>query len=222
MIIYMNNIKKLIAFVIFIIFIIFTNLKDIKEGLSSINKKNIILLGDSILNNSNYVNPGESVSDLIKSKGGINIMNVAIDKSKIKDINKQLIRIPSNYNNSNTYIFISVGGNDILNFPSQNDEQINEKINEIFKEYLKNVKAIKNKFPKSKIIAVNIYYPPSSYYKMYYNSIDLWNKLLKQNTFEGYNVLNIDEIIKSNNDLMNEIEPSKQGSIKIANAIMKF
>jgi hypothetical protein len=57
---------------------------------------------------------------------------------------------------------------------------------------------------------------------MYYNSIDLWNKLLKQNTFEGYNVLNIDEIIKSNNDLVNEIEPSKQGSIKIANAIVKF
>ena len=90
----MNNIKKLIAFVIFIVFIIFTNLKDIKEGLSSINKKNIILLGDSILNNSTYVKPGESVSDVIKRKGGINIMNVAIDKSKIKDINNQLIRIP--------------------------------------------------------------------------------------------------------------------------------
>ena len=214
----MNNIKKLIAFVIFIIFIIFTNLKDIKEGLSSINKKNIILLGDSILNNSNYVNPGESVSDLIKSKGGINIMNVAIDKSKIKDINKQLIRIPSNYNNSNTYIFISVGGNDILNFPSQNDEQINE----LFKEYLKNIKAIKNKFPKSKIVALNIYYPPSSYYKMYYNSIDLWNELLDQNTFEKYKVLNIDNIIKTKNDLVHDIEPSKQGSIKIANAIVKF
>jgi hypothetical protein len=57
---------------------------------------------------------------------------------------------------------------------------------------------------------------------MYYKSIDSWNKLLKQNTFEGYNVLNIDEIIKTNNDLVNEIEPSKQGSIKIANAIMKF
>ena len=217
MIIYMNNIKKLIAFVIFIIFIIFTNLKDIKEGLSSINKKNIILLGDSILNNSNYVNPGESVSDMIKSKGR-KVINVAVDNSKIKDINKQLNRIPSSYNKSNTYIFLSVGGNDILNLPSQNDEQINE----LFKEYLKNIKAIKNKFPKSKIIAVNIYHPPSSYYKMYYNSIDLWNKLLKQNTFEGYNVLNIDEIIKSNNDLVNEIEPSKQGSIKIANAIVKF
>ena len=214
----MNNIKKLIAFVIFIVFIIFTNLKDIKEGLSSINKKNIILLGDSILNNSTYVKPGESVSDVIKRKGEINIMNVAIDKSKIKDINNQLIRIPSNYNNSNTYIFISIGGNDILSLPSQNDEQINE----LFKEYLKNIKAIKNKFPKSKIIALNIYYPPSSYYKMYYKSIDSWNKLLKQNTFEGYNVLNIDEIIKTNNDLVNEIEPSKQGSIKIANAIMKF
>ncbi len=214
----MNNIKKLIAFVIFIVFIIFTNLKDIREGLSSINKKNIIFLGDSILNNSTYVKPGESVSDVIKRKGGINIMNIAIDKSKIKDINNQLIRIPSNYNNSNTYIFISIGGNDILSLPSQNDEQINE----LFKEYLKNIKAIKNKFPKSKIVALNIYHPPSSYYKIYYKSIDSWNKLLNQNTFDGYNVLNIDEIIKTNNDLVNEIEPSKQGSIKIANAIMKF
>ena len=211
----MNNIKKLIAFVIFIVFIIFTNLKDIREGLSSINKKNIIFLGDSILNNSTYVKPGESVSDVIKLKGGINIMNVAIDKSKIKDINNQLIRIPSNYNNSNTYIFISIGGNDILNLPSQNDEQINE----LFKEYLKNIKAIKNKFPKSKIVALNIYHPPSSYYKMYYKSIGSWNKLLNQNKFEGYNVLNIDEIIKTNNDLVNEIEPSNQGSIKIANAM---
>jgi lysophospholipase L1-like esterase len=214
----MNNIKKLIAFAIFIVFIIFTNLKDIREGLSSINRKNIIFLGDSILNNSTYVKPGESVSDVIKRKGGINIMNVAIDKSKIKDINNQLIRIPSNYNNSNTYIFISVGGNDILSLPSQNDEQINE----LFKEYLKNIKAIKNKFPKSKIVALNIYHPPSSYYKMYYKSIGSWNKLLNQNKFEGYNVLNIDEIIKTNNDLVNEIEPSNQGSIKIANAIVKF
>ena len=217
MIIYMNNIKKLIAFAIFIIFIIFTNLKDIKEGLSSINKKNIILLGDSILNNSNYVNPGESVSDIIKSKGR-KVINVAVDNSKIKDINKQLNRIPSSYNKSNTYIFLSVGGNDILNLPSQNDEQINE----LFKEYLKNIKAIKNKFPKSKIVALNIYHPPSSYYKMYYNSIGLWNELLDQNTFEKYKVLNIDNIIKTKNDLVHHIEPSKQGSIKIANAIVKF
>ena len=57
---------------------------------------------------------------------------------------------------------------------------------------------------------------------MYYKSIDSWNKLLNQNKFEDYNVLNIDEIIKTNNDLVNDIEPSKQGSIKIANAIMKF
>ena len=213
----MNNIKKLIAFAIFIIFIIFTNLKDIKEGLSSINKKNIILLGDSILNNSNYVNPGESVSDIIKSKGR-KVINVAVDNSKIKDINKQLNRIPSSYNKSNTYIFLSVGGNDILNLPSQNDEQINE----LFKEYLKNIKAIKNKFPKSKIVALNIYHPPSSYYKMYYNSIGLWNELLDQNTFEKYKVLNIDNIIKTKNDLVHDIEPSKQGSIKIANAIVKF
>ena len=39
-----------------------------------------------LLNNSNYVNPGESVSYIIKSKGR-KVINFAVDNSKIKDIN---------------------------------------------------------------------------------------------------------------------------------------
>ena len=207
-----------IKFIAFILFIIICNYKDIKEGLTSNNKNNILLLGDSMLNNSNYVKHGESVSDIIKIKEK-NVNNLALDNSKIKDINRQINKISSSiYNNSNTYVFLSVGGNDILNLPSQNEEQIKD----LFKEYLKVIKLIKNKLPKAKLISLNIYHPQTSYYKMYYSSIDLWNNLLNQHTFEGYEVLNVDKLMKNKLDFVHDIEPSKQGSNKIANAIINF
>lgn len=211
----MNN--NLIKFIAFIGFIIFCNLKDInfiKEGLVSNNKKNIILIGDSMLNNSNYVPIGKSVSDIIKKK--YNVVNVAVDNSKIKNVINQLNRIPSNYNKSDTYIFLSIGGNDILNLFSQTEENVNE----LFNDYLKVIYNIKKKLPKSNIIALNIYHPRATYYKMYYKSIDLWNKLLFENTFEGYNVLDVDKIINNPLDLVQDIEPSIQGGKKIAYAIM--
>ena len=40
--------------------------KSFKEGLT--NSNNIILIGDSILNNSNYVSSGKSVADILKTK----------------------------------------------------------------------------------------------------------------------------------------------------------
>ena len=40
--------------------------KSFKEGLT--NSNNIILIGDSILNNSNYVPSGKSVVDILKTK----------------------------------------------------------------------------------------------------------------------------------------------------------
>jgi lysophospholipase L1-like esterase len=210
---------NLLKFIAFIGFIIVCNLKDIKfikEGLTS-NKKTIILVGDSVLNNSKYVPNGNSVFDIIKKKTK-NVYNFAVDNSKIKDINKQLSKISSEYNKPSTYIFLSIGGNDILNLSSQNQQNVNE----LFNDYLKAINNIKTKFPKSKIIALNIYHPRSTYYKMYYKSIDLWNKLLIKNKFEGYHILNIDEIIKEPSDLVQDIEPSSQGSKKIADSIFSY
>ena len=44
-----------------------------------------------------------------------NVYNYAKNESTIHDLYLQLDKIPTNMNNSNTYIFISAGGNDILN-----------------------------------------------------------------------------------------------------------
>ena len=40
--------------------------KEIKEGLTNNNK--VILMGDSVLNNSNYVSSGKSVENILKTK----------------------------------------------------------------------------------------------------------------------------------------------------------
>ena len=63
----MNNLYLLI-YVVFLILIIVTcaYFKSRREGLTNMN--NIVLIGDSILNNSNYVSAGNSVYDILKTK----------------------------------------------------------------------------------------------------------------------------------------------------------
>ena len=86
--------------------------KSLKEGLT--NNNNIILMGDSVLNNSNYVPEGKSVYDNLKTKLN-NVLNVAKDGATINDLYLQLEKIPIELNSSETFIFISAGGNNILN-----------------------------------------------------------------------------------------------------------
>ena len=90
----------------------FHSLKNVKEGLTNNNK--IILMGDSVLNNSNYVSSGKSVENILKTKTS-NIFNVSKDGDTINDLYSQLDQIPIDLNRAETYVFISAGGNDILN-----------------------------------------------------------------------------------------------------------
>jgi len=66
----MNNYPKLttVAIIIISIVIIFScaYFKSLKEGLT--NNDTVILMGDSVLNNANYVPSGKSVYDSLKSK----------------------------------------------------------------------------------------------------------------------------------------------------------
>jgi lysophospholipase L1-like esterase len=86
--------------------------KSLKEGLTNIN--NVILLGDSVLNNSNYVPSGKSVGDILNSKLS-NVLNLAKDGATINDLYRQLDDIPIELDKAETFVFISAGGNDILN-----------------------------------------------------------------------------------------------------------
>ena len=65
--------------------------KGLKEGLK--NNDNIVLIGDSVLNNSNYVSAGKSVVEILKTKTP-NVFNFSKDGATIRDCYEQIDKIP--------------------------------------------------------------------------------------------------------------------------------
>lgn len=216
----MNKIPRISTIIIIIIslIIIFScaYFKSLKEGLT--NKNTVILMGDSVLNNSNYVPSGDSVYDNLKKKIN-NIINLAKDNATINDLYVQLDKIPVDLNNTDTYIFISAGGNDILNshkILSKNDIKI------LFEKYMNFLKALRTKLSSVKINILNLYLPSNPRYQLYKPSIDEWNKLINQYSNkigEMYNVIDLYVLLKSPEDFVYDIEPSESASNKIANLI---
>ena len=75
--------------------------------------KHIVLLGDSIFDNSSYVNPGElDVPNQLRSlvNNDCKVTNLAVDGNVTKHINNQLKNLPADA----THLSVSVGGNDGL------------------------------------------------------------------------------------------------------------
>ena len=229
--------KKSIFCLIFLFFIIFgiylfnknkNNQFSMFEAFNSNSKNNnIVLIGDSILNNSVYVFENESVPDLIQNKMHSEHLfyNFAKDGATIQDCITHLANIPEDKINaleSTTSIFVSAGGNDILN--SHNSEST---INALFEQYIKLISAIKKTFLSKNdnanitIIALNLYYPFNPSYKMFYPFIKQWNDLLETNQEKnGYKLLKIDSIIVHPDDLIYDIEPSFTGGKKITEQII--
>ena len=188
--------------------------KSIKEGLT--NNNTIILMGDSILNNANYVPEGTSVYAFLKQKVS-NVINVAKDGATINDLYAQLDKIPIELNNSQTYIFISAGGNNIL---SNSTTKLNkDQIIQLFNTYIDFIKALRAKLSNVKINILNLYLPTNPRYQSYKSSVDQWNQLLKEYSNkigETYNILDLHTLLTSPEDFIYDIEPSKTASDKIA------
>lgn len=210
----MNKLKKLGIIVICIIIIVSCAcFKSVREGLT--NSNNIVLIGDSVLNNSKYVPEGKSVVDILKSKTG-NVYNFAKDGAMINDLYSQLEQIPVELNKEETYVFISVGGNDILKKAATRD------ISQLFNSYMDFISALRARLGSVKINILNLYLPANPRYKPYKKSIDEWNELIKENSTkmgEMYNVVDINVLLTKAEDFVYDIEPSELGSKKIANAI---
>jgi lysophospholipase L1-like esterase len=206
----------IISFSIIIIFscAYFHSLK--KEGLTNNNK--VILMGDSVLNNSNYVSSGKSVANILKRKTS-NILNVSKDGATINDLYSQLDKIPIDSNSAETYIFISAGGNDILN---KRSNLTSVEITNLFNTYMEFLKAFRTKLGSTKLNIMNLYLPANPRYQSYKKQIDLWNELINKSSNgigEMYNVIDLNSVLKSPNDFVYDIEPSELGSEKIANLI---
>lgn len=179
-------------------------------------KQNIILFGDSILNNTSYVKKEESIHQLLLNKiaSSSNLYYMPKDNSVISDVYDQFATIPADLDN--TYFFLSIGGNDILNGK--------EEIKNLFFKYITLIKAIQTRFPTSKLFLLNIYLPPTVTPAQEL-AIREWNSLLYdfatdlKNNIKSLIVINYK--LNQKEDFINDIEPSFQGGQKIVEILLK-
>lgn len=209
----------------FIVLMAYYNTYRVEGFTNTTNEKTYILLGDSILKNDAYVSKGKSVEKLIAERNK-NIHCFAQDHSKIVDIYSQIDKIPIEFNSSNSLIFLSAGGNDILtHYVDQNQDITNTSIlKPMFSSYKNIIKTIKTKLPNAKIFLLDIYYPDNLQYKQFHSIIKEWNSMIydfsKNPKNKIYGVVRISSHLTQNNDFSFGIEPSSSGGNKIADLIL--
>jgi lysophospholipase L1-like esterase len=144
---------------------------------------------------------------------------VAKDGAIINDLYIQLEQIPIELNKTETYIFISIGGNNILN---NHTKLTNTEIKQLFNTYMDFLKALRVRLGNAKINIMNLYLPVNPRYQSYKPLIEEWNNLINENSSkigEMYNVVDLYSLLTSPEDFVYDIEPSISGSEKIANII---
>jgi len=191
-------------------------------------KQTFILLGDSILKNNAYVVDGKSVEDILIERTNGKTHCFATDHSKIVDVYSQVSEIPLDLNSSNTSVFLSAGGNDILSHyvDQEGDRTDSSVFKPMFSAYKKLIESIRIRLSKAKIYLLDIYYPDNLKYKPYHSIISEWNQMIytyannPQNNISG--VLKISSILTQGDDFSFGIEPSSKGGQKIAENILTY
>lgn len=214
---------------------------------SDSNIKNILFLGDSILNNQLYVSSGDTVEDLLQKQitsNKIKIFNYAQDGATISSVYQQLHQVPEYLNSADSILFLSIGGNDILsnllkeenrnnrnngnNGNNGNDRNNGNNRNEqdiylslLFEKYQILLETIHEKMNLSQIYILDIYYPIHPYFQPWISFLKKWNHLLENNKL-SIPVITISNDLKESNDFIEFIEPSKSGGEKIAEILYNY
>lgn len=179
----------------------------------------IILMGDSIFKNNQYIKKGESVEDRIKSLHK-NTLVVAQDGAIIFDLIRQFKQIPEKYNKPTTTLFISIGGNDILHkyrFRSTKDKN---NLSRIIDNFQKLILLFKSSC-KCKIVLCTIYFPTAKLYHDYYPIINTWNHALERFAKKhDFKILPIADLLHKKQHFTHDIEPSSEGSQIICDNIL--
>ena len=126
------------------------------EGMTSA-ISSIVLLGDSIFQNSNYVPKDKSIEYLLKERLPIQSLVLAQDNATIHLVSHQYKSMPSIMNTKNTNIYISIGGNDLLNAYTNNDTSNMDLFDMIWNLYKSTILNL-NRNTQCNIILTDIYY----------------------------------------------------------------
>lgn len=203
-----------------ILFVCLIQASRIQEGMEEYNK--VVLLGDSIFKNNSYVGEKHSIEYLLKNK--MDSLVLAEDNSTIKDIIPQYNKMSNKDNEPNTYLFVSIGGNDLLNAYHYSNTDVDDlnKLDSIWNEYEEMVFQLISK-TECTLVLTDLYYIKDKEYIKYHKLIKKWNEQLYE--FCDANdilIYKISNYIKEKNHFVNSIEPSKNGSKIIVENIIKF
>ena len=212
---------------LFLFFFLFQNTNDSldeafqQNSNSNSNIKNILFLGDSILNNQSYVSSGETVQDLLKKQhSSFNVLNYAQDGATISSVYQQIKQIPEYLNSTDSVLFLSIGGNDILSTLLKEENKLKQDIylSILFEKYQILLETIHEKMNLSQIYIMDIYYPIHPYFQPWILFIKKWNYLLENNKL-SIPVIKISTFLNESSDFVDFIEPSKRGGEKIADIL---
>jgi hypothetical protein len=195
------------------------------ENSNNKSDKTYILLGDSILKNNSYVKNGKGIDNILNEKTNNNTHCYAKDESTIVDIYSQLDSIPSEMNEKSNTIFLSVGGNDILNNYADKEVSVKDTkvLGPMFNAYKTLIKSIQTKMNDSKLILLDIYYPRNIKLAQYKPILQEWNKMISDfASTNNLQVINISNILIESTDFTLNIEPSETGGKKIADNILLY
>lgn len=180
----------------------------------------IYLIGDSILEHSKYITDKSTLETKLKEEyGDDNVVMLARDNAKIKDVYRQIKTLRGdNDNKGNMTVFLSIGGNDILE--KIEDKTINDiTLDDIYNSHKEVVKMIKGL--DVRLCILTIYKPPFLKFFNYHRYIDRWNRYI----IKDYNdVVYIHEKCTKKGHFVDFIEPSSEcvdGMLEQIKAILK-
>ena len=204
-----------------VIFLLFTIVFVTYMDLIDIHLFSFVFIGDSMLDNSSYIQSNKSVPDLMKEKGS-NLLNYAKDGATIHACYSQinsLISVSNGLCPENSVFIVSAGGNDIVN-ENRNNPITESFIQTLFTQYSNMVLTIRKKCTQSPIYLLNLYKPLKPKFEKLYPFIDQWNSLIdefaKNNNFK---VISTNKLLALETDFVYEYEPSETGGQKIVDAI---
>lgn len=193
--------------------------------------KHIILIGDSIFDNASYVDQGDSVIDQLKANLPKNCKAtlIAVDGDTTTDVYSQLDLLPED----TTHGFLSIGGNDalrVVNVLLQPISTVGEAM-ETFTEirldfqnrYRELITQIKQKVDQLIICTIHDNVPGIEPRSL--TALALFNEIiLKEAISMGASIIDLRLLCHEKEDYspISPIEPSKQGSRKIVEQIVKI
>ena len=217
------------------------------EGYSN-EKRNFVLMGDSVLKNNIYVPKDENVAELLK-KHNVNVVNLAKNNAIITDVYNQISDIPESL--PNKIIFLSIGGNDILykmeNILSQIEQQqgqqgqllrrnknligervrnrMLEELQTIFTEYTILTQTVAHSEPDAELYLFDLFFPryAENINANHFRVVQAWNNMLFHYIADNpkLNMFRVSSILTKPEDFVNGIEPSSIGGKKIVQQMIK-